>query len=163
MSTPSQTTTILEGINIALAIALLVRWFLIPNPSLHTLFTDEDTIEHLHAPGAVSLRIEQLAPSITVEDIVRELHEHPERLSSPEAQQLFKEMQETQSALLANEERLQAIELELNRLALQVFNDLSPEEQARIRSRRNTDSVEGIEAQYWREVLQQDEQGEREP
>lgn len=163
MTTPSRTTTMLEMFNIALAIALLVRWLLIPNPSLHTLFTDEDTIEDLHAPGSVSIRIEQLGPSITVEDIIRELHQHPERLSSPEAQQLFREMQETQSKLLANEERLQAVELELNRLALQLFNDLSPTEQARIRSRRNTDSVEGIEAQYWREVLQQGEHGEEKP
>lgn len=163
MSTPSRTTTMLEGINIVLAIALLVRWLLIPTPSLHTLFTDEDTIENLHAPGAVSQRIEQLAPSITVEDIVRELHEHPERLSSPEAKQLFIEMQETQSKLLENEERLQAVELELNRLALQLFNDLSPTEKARIRSRRNTDSVEGIEAQYWREILQQGERSEHKP
>jgi len=163
MSTPSRTATMLEVINIALAIALLVRWFFIPNPSLHTLFTDEDTIENLHAPGSVSLRIEQLGPSITVEDIIRELHEHPERLSSPEAQQLFKEMQETQSALLENEERLQAVELELNRLAFQLFNDLSPTEQARIRSRRNTDSVQGIEAQYWSEVLQQGKQDEHTP
>lgn len=163
MSTSSRTATMLEMINISLAIALLVRWLLIPNPNLHTLFTDNDTIEDLHAPSAVSQRIEQLAPSITVEDIVRELHEHPEYLSSPEAQQLFKEMLQTQTSLLENEERLQAVELELNRLALQVFNDLSPEEQARIRSRRNTDSVEGIEAQYWREVLHQSEQGGDKP
>ena len=151
----SRTTTIVDVFNITLAIALLIRWLVLPSPTLYTLFTGADGLEDLHAPNAVAHRIEQLGPSITVEDIIRELHEHPEHLSSPEATQLFNDMQETQAALLENEERLHTVELELNRLALELFNALTPAEQARIRSRRNTDSVEGIEAQYWREVLQQ--------
>ena len=61
----------------------------------------------------------------------------------------------TQQALLRNEESLQRIELELNRTALELYDGLSQEEQTRIRSRRNTDSVEGVEAQYWRELLKQ--------
>ena len=91
------------------------------------------------------------------EDIIRELHAHPEYLQSDRSKQLFKEMQQTQQALLDNEESLQQVELELNRIALDIFNSLPSAEQARIRSRRNTDSVEGVEAQYWREVLKQAE------
>ena len=148
---------VLEIGNILLAVGLLLRWYLNSGPSIHTLFTEADTIENLHTPGAVQQRIENLGPTITVEDIVRELHAHPEQLQSAGSKQLFKEMQQTQQALLDNEESLQQVELELNRIALEIFNNLPSAEQARIRSRRNTDSVEGVEAQYWKEVLKQAE------
>ena len=144
---------ILEVLNILLAVSLLVRWW-IPSVSMQTLFTDGDTIESLHQPNAVQQRIDQLGPSITVEDVIRKLHAEPELLRSTEGRQLFEDMLETQQALLRNEESLQRIELELNRTALELYDGLSPEEQTRIRSRRNTDSVEGVEAQYWRELLQ---------
>ena len=124
---------------------------------MYTLFTDEDTIESLHRPNAVQQRIDQLGPSITVEDVIRKLHAKPELLRSTEGKQLFEEMIETQQALLHNEESLQRIELQLNRTALELYDSLSVEEQTRIRSRRNTDSVEGVEAQYWRELLEQSE------
>ena len=125
---------------------------------MYTLFTDGDTIDSFHRPNAVQQRIDQLGPSVTVEDIIRKLHAEPELVSSAEGTQLFKEMLETQQALLRNEEALQRIELELNRTALKLFDGLSPEEQARIRSRRNTDSVEGVEAQYWRSFLNKSRQ-----
>ena len=143
---------ILEVLNILLAVVLLIRWW-IPSASMQTLFTDGDTIESLHQPNAVQQRIDQLGPSITVEDIIRKLHAEPELLRSTEGRQLFEDMLETQQTLLHNEESLQRIELELNRTALELYDNLSPDEQARIRSRRNTDSVEGVEAQYWRELL----------
>ena len=148
---------VLEIGNILLGLGLLVRWYLSSGPSMHTLFTESDTIENLHTPGAVQQRIENLGPAITVEDIIRELHAHPEHLQSERSKKLFKEMQQTQKALLDNEESLQQVELELNRVALDIFNSLSTTEQTRIRSRRNTDSVEGVEAQYWKEVLKQAE------
>lgn len=148
---------VLEIGNILLALGLLIRWYMVSGPSIHTLFTETDTIENLHTPGAVQQRIENLGPTITVEDIIRELHTHPEHLQSERSKQLFKEMQQTQQALLDNEESLHQVELELNRIALDIFNSLSSVEQARIRSRRNTDSVEGVEAQYWKEVLKQAE------
>ena len=148
---------IIEIGNILLAVGLLLRWYLGSGPSIHTLFTEVDTIENLHTPGAVQQRIEILGPTITVEDIIRELHAHPEHLQSDRSKQLFKEMQQTQQALLDNEDSLQQVELELNRIALDIFNSLPSAEQAHIRSRRNTDSVEGVEAQYWKEVLKQAE------
>lgn len=144
----------LEVLNILLALGLLIRWWM-PSVSIYTLFTDEDTIENLHRPNAVQQRIDQLGPSITVEDVIRKLHAEPELLHSADGKQLFQEMLETQQALLRNEESLQRIELELNRTALELYDSLSSEEQTRIRSRRNTDSVEGVEAQYWRELLEQ--------
>ena len=146
----------LEVLNILLALSLLIRWWM-PSASMYTLFTAEDTIESLHRPNAVQQRIDQLGPSITVEDVIRKLHAEPELLHSADGKQSFQEMLETQQALLRNEESLQRIELELNRLALKLYDGLSQEEQARIRSRRNTDSVEGVEAQYWRELLKQTE------
>ena len=148
---------VLEIGNILLALGLLLRWYLVPDPSIQTLFREADTIENLHSQGAVQQRIENLGPTITVEAIIRELHAHPEHLQSAGSKQLFKEMQQTQQALLDNEESLQQVELELNRIALEIFNNLPSAEQARIRSRRNTDSVEGVEAQYWKEVLKQAE------
>ena len=144
----------LEVLNILLALGLLIRWWM-PSTSMYTLFTAEDTIESLHRPNAVQQRINQLGPSITVEDVIRKLHAEPELLHSTDEKQLFQEMLGTQQALLRNEESLQRIELELNRLALKLYDGLSQEEQARIRSRRNIDSVEGVEAQYWRELLEQ--------
>ena len=146
---------ILEIGNILLAVGLLIRWYTVSAPYIHTLFTETDTIENLHAPNAVQQRIERLGPTITIEDIIRELHAHPEYLQSERSRQLFTEMQKTQQALLDNEESLQQVEMELNSIALDIFNGLSRSEQARIRSRRNTDSVEGVEAQYWKEVLKQ--------
>ena len=146
----------LEILNILLALGLLIRWWM-PSASMYTLFTAEDTIESLHRPNAVQQRIDQLGPSITVEDVIRKLHAEPELLDSTDGKQLFQEMLGTQQALLRNEKSLQRIELELNRLALKLYDGLSQEEQARIRSRRNTDSVEGVEAQYWRELLEQTE------
>jgi hypothetical protein len=145
----------IEFVNILLALALLVRWYTVPSPPIYTLFTNEDTIENLHRPNAVQQRIEQLGPSITVEDIIRKLHAEPELLRSTEGKELFQEMLQTQQELLRNEEALQRVELELNRTTLKLYDNLSPEDQTRIRSRRNTDSVEGIEAQYWRELLEQ--------
>lgn len=149
---------VLEIGNILLAVALLARWYMSTGSSIYTLFSGTDTIENLHAQGAVQQRIELLGPTISIEDIIRELHAHPEYLQSDQTKHLFKEMQQTQQALLDNEVSLQQVEFELNRAALSIFNGLSITEQARIRSRRNTDSVEGIEAQYWKEVLKKTEE-----
>ncbi len=145
----------IEVLNILLAMGLLLRWWVLPSTSVYTLFTDGDTIDDLHRPNAVQQRIEQLSPAITVEDVVRKLHADPALLHSAESKQLFQEMLDTQQALLHNEESLQQIESELNRTALELYESLSPAEQTRIRSRRNTDSVEGVEAQYWRELFNQ--------
>ena len=132
-----------------------MRWWVFPSTSVYTLFTDGDTIDDLHRPNAVQQRIEQLGPAITVEDVVRKLHAEPALLKSAEGKQLFQEMLDTQQTLLRNEESLQQIELKLNRTALELYDSLSTAEQTRIRSRRNTDSVEGVEAQYWRELFNQ--------
>ena len=144
-----------EVLNILLALGLLIRWWMVPSSPVYTLFTDSDTIEDLHRPNAVPERIEQIGPSVTVEDIIRKLHAEPELLHSTQSKQLFQEMLHTQQELLRNEETLQRVELELNRTALKLYEGLSHEEQTRIRSRRNTDSVEGVEAKYWRELLKQ--------
>lgn len=145
----------IEILNIVLALGWFLRWLMVPSPSMHTLFTDGDTIDDLHRPNAVQERIEQLGPAITVEDVIRKLHAQPEHLRSPESKRLFQEMLQTQQDLLQNEEALQQIELQLNRTVLELYDGLSPEEQTRIRARRNTDSVDGVEAQYWRELLEQ--------
>ena len=145
----------IEVLNILLAIGLLLRWWVLPSTSVHTLFTDGDTIDDLHRPNAVQQRIEQLGPAITVEDVVRKLHADPSLLQSAESKQVFQEMLDTQQAIIRNEESLQQIELQLNRTALELYESLSLTEQTRIRSRRNTDSVEGVEAQYWRELFNQ--------
>ena len=145
----------IEVVNILLAIGLLLRWWVPSSNSVYTLFTDEDTIDDLHRPNAVQQRIEQLGPAITVEDVVRKLHGDTSLLQSAESKQLFQEMLDTQQALLRNEESLQQVEVKLNRTALELYESLSPAEQTRIRSRRNTDSVEGVEAQYWRELFNQ--------
>ena len=145
----------IEILNIVLALGWFLRWLMVPSPSVYTLFTDGDTIDNLHRPNAVQERIEQLGPTITVEDVIRKLHAQPEQMHSPESKRLFQEMLQTQQDLFQNEEALQQIELQLNRTVLELYEGLSSEEQTRIRARRNTDSVEGVEAQYWRELLEQ--------
>ncbi len=146
----------LELLNILLAIALLVRWNTAPS-SIVTLFSAEDRIEDLHAPGAVHNRIhttfELGGEAVTVEDIVRKLHANPALLRSTAAQEHFRSLQETQTKLIDNMKALETVELELNRLALELYTSLSETQKMQIRSRRNTDSVEGIEEQYWRELM----------
>ena len=155
---------IVEGINIALALALLVRWewggFTASNsPTLYTLFDITDGMDDLHAPNSVSNRVvktfQQNGGSITVEDIIRHLHAHPELLSTPVHIEKKKKMLQTQTTLLNTEEELQKVEWKMNKLALEIYSSLSEKDKVRIRSRRNTDSVEGIEAQYWNSLLEQ--------
>ena len=152
---PKRWVQLLEVANVLLALSLFARWYLTTGTTLQTLFSETDTMESLHIPGAVQQRIEFLGPTITVEDIIRELHAHPEYLQTDKSKQLLKEMQQTQQSLLSNEEALQKVELELNRITFDIFNGLSGTEQALIRSRRNTDSIEGVEAQYWKELQKQ--------
>ena len=153
-----------EGINILLVLALIIRWSWggwTPSspPTLYTLFDSTDGMDDLHAPDAVSNRIvktfQQNGGIITVEDIIRHLHDHPELLSTPTHTALFEQMLLTQTTLLNTEEELQIVELKMNKLALKIYNSLAETDKVRIRSRRNTDSVEGIEAQYWNSVLKQ--------
>lgn len=155
---------IVEGFNILLAFGLLIRWGWggwtpANNPTLYTLFDSTDGMDDLHAPDAVSNRIvktfQQNGGIITVEDIIRHLHEHPELLSTPTHTALFEQMLLTQTTLLNTEEELQRVELKMNKLALEIYSSLSETDKVRIRSRRNTDSVEGIEAQYWNSLLNQ--------
>ena len=149
---------ILEALNIVLAIGLLMRWNS-TSDSVVAVFAEGDRIEDLHAPGAVHQRIQTTfelgGGAFTVEDIVRHLHAHPELLQSNVAKQQFRTLQEAQTALIDNMKALESVELELNHLALELYTSLSEAEQTKIRSRRNTDSVEGIEAQYWLELMKE--------
>jgi hypothetical protein len=153
---------IVEGLNIALALGLLIRWgwpTTPPSTELYTLFEAQDGIEDLHAPNAVAHRVttvfQQDGGVVTVEDIVRHLHANPKLMSTPTHVELFEQMLHTQTLLLNTEEELQQVELKMNRLSLEIYNSLSESDKVRIRSRRNTDSVEGIEAQYWKALLEQ--------
>jgi len=151
--------TILEILNLGLVILLLFRWIGWSESPLATIFTESDRLEDIHAPKAVENRSQMIfqrdGGTVTVEDIIRYLHAHPELIDTIEKRQTLQQMQQTQTALLSAEENLKQIEYQLNTLALEVYQRLTPAEQARIRSRRNTDSVEGIEAQYWQALIEQ--------
>lgn len=151
--------TILEVLNLGLVVLLLFRWFGWSEPTLATIFTENDRLEDIHAPKAVDKRSQMVfqrdGGTVTVEDIIRYLHAHPELIDTSEKRQTLQQMQQTQTALLSAEDNLKQIEYQLNTLALEVYQRLTPAEQARIRSRRNTDSIEGIEAQYWQALIEQ--------
>ena len=66
-------------------------------------------------------------------------------------------MEETQQHILETEEQIQTIEMRLNELALDVYDGLSDHERFNIRQSRNLDSVNGIEAKYWRTLIEQAE------
>lgn len=152
-----QVEPILDGLLLLLSIALVVRLYGTQQTPIIELATQNDAPHVLHEPHAAErllpLRLSALGGYITVEDLIRHLHEHPELLTS-EAINLLKEMERTQQQILETEEQVQAIELQLNQLALTIYDGLSEQERFNIRQSRNIDSVNGIEAKYWRTLIE---------
>ena len=152
--------SILDGLLLLLSLALLVRLYTTQQDAIVELATSEDPPHVLHESNAAErllpVRLSTVGGYITVEDLIRHLHEHPKSLST-ETIALLKDMEETQQHILETEEQIQTIEMRLNELALDVYDGLSDHERFNIRQSRNLDSVNGIEAKYWRTLIEQAE------
>jgi hypothetical protein len=148
---------VLDGLLLLLSVALILRLYTAQHPPIVELATQQDAPHILHEPHAAEqllpLRLSTVGGYITVEDLIRHLHEHPDLLTS-DATTLLKEMEQTQQQILATEEEMQATELRLNQMALEIYDGLSEEEKFKIRHSRNIDSVNGVEAKYWRTLIE---------
>lgn len=149
--------SILDGLLLILSMTLILRLYTAQSPPIVELATQQDAPHVLHEPQAAErllpLRLSTVGGYITVEDLIRHLHEHPELLTS-DATTLLKEMEQTQQQILATEEEMQATELRLNKMALEIYDGLSDQEKFKIRYSRNIDSVNGVEAKYWRTLIE---------
>lgn len=93
--------------------------------------------------------------AITIEAIIRELHAHADQLPNTKREKLNQEISAAiieRDKLLELMEEANSIDTELNQLALEIWQQLSPEQQARLRETRNTISVDQLERAYWQET-----------
>lgn len=92
---------------------------------------------------------------ISIEDIVRELHAHADMLNADDRKELLIQLEEAtkeRDQLLLLMTEIQAMDTELNQAAIQVWDELSPENRNFIRQQRNTISVQELEAEYWEQT-----------
>lgn len=151
---------------INLLLLLILCWQLTNHyisPAILPLLSTESSPRSLHAPQAVEktivYRVQQLGVPLNTEDIIRELHQHPERLeNNPTLKQQLRAMHLTQKELLQSEEKLLSLERELNQLSLDMLQQLTGEQKELLLKNRNLDSVQKIEQRYWQELIMGEEQ-----
>jgi hypothetical protein len=132
----SKYTQIFDIVIGLLLIGLLVRMYL---PNAPFSFFSEPAL-HPQSNG------------ISIEDIVRELHAHADKLEPDDRKELRIKLEEAtkeRDQLLLLMTEVQAMDTELNQAAIQVWDELSPENRNFIRQQRNTISVQELEAEYW--------------
>ena len=130
-------TWIIDGFIAILFLALLWRLYA---PLADSQFQTIETVE---------------LESITVEHIIRELHEHAETLPEEKRKALLEELEKAESErdhLLEMMETAQELDDTLSQMAIQIWSTLTPQEQMRIRTERNRISVEQIERTVWEQT-----------
>ena len=93
--------------------------------------------------------------SITVEHIIRELHEHAETLPREQRKALLEELEKSETErdrLLEMMQTAQEMDDTLSLMAIQIWSTLTPQEQMRIRTDRNRISVDQIERMVWEQT-----------
>ena len=156
----SKWETWLDGLLFLLSVGLAFRLYNVSKSPILEMATIQDPPHILHGPDSAQrllpLRLRTVGGYITVEDIIRYLHEHPTKLNQ-EATNILKQMEQTQQQILQTEEDVQEIERQLNKLALDIYDGLADSEKLQLRINRNLDSVNGVEAKYWRELIERAE------
>ena len=149
----------IDAVLCLLAVTLCFR-LLTPSSSLIEIATEAENPRTLHHPDSsktlLPIRLQAVGQYITVEDLIRYLEHHPDMVrQNSQAVALLQRMLDRQSDILKTEEEIQAIEQILNQTALKLYEELSESEKQILRSQRNVDSVEGIEAVYWKSLLEE--------
>ena len=109
----------------------------------------------LYAPvtGMQVIQIHDIeTQSITVEDIIRELHAHANDLPEEKRRLLLEQLKRTEKerdSLLEMMEQANQIDQELSQMAIQIWASLTPEQRLSVRNERNAISVDKIERLYW--------------
>ena len=149
---------ILDAVLILLAIALCFRMLPSNNPLIE-IATEANSPNELHQPDSAKailpVRLQTVGQYVTVEDLIRYLEDHPEIVEKDkQIVALLQRMIDRQSQILKTEEDIQAIERVLNETTLQLYEQLTDSEKQQLRIQRNVDSVEGVEAEYWKSLLE---------
>ena len=112
-------------------------------------------LHHPDSPKTIlPIRLQTVGQYVTVKDLIRYLDDHPEIVQKDK--QIVAPLQrmiDRQSQILKTEEDIQSIERVLNETTLQLYDQLSESEKQQLRLHRNIDSVEGVEAEYWKTLL----------
>ena len=149
---------ILDVLNVLLAFAILFQVYN-PLPSLIPLQTKEAPPRSLHQPmaaqQALNHQLVQIGPTVNVEDLIRHLEQDPSLAATPQIHQQLVKMQQTQQELFATEEAILNAEEQLNKIALELYKTLTPEQQRSLNNNRNLDSVQRIEKGYWDRLIEQ--------
>ena len=93
--------------------------------------------------------------SITIESVIRELHEHAEELPEQTRIDLKEDLKAAtveRDELLRLMQEANQLDDELNQLAIEMWGMLSEEQRQVLIETRNTVSVQQIEQTYWKET-----------
>ena len=149
---------ILDLINILLAVGIIAQLYA-PTPSLISLQKQDSPPRSLHQPQAAQQALHHqllaIGPMVNVEDLIRYLEQDPAVASSATIHQHLVTMQQTQQSLFATEEAILTAEEQLNKIALELYQSLTPEQQRALNNNRNLDSVQRIEKGYWDRLIEQ--------